>query len=331
MSREILQRNFLSSLGLQEASISMLAGDASFRRYFRLNFKERDLVLMDAPPPEEDTRQFVMIANHLRSIGLNPPTIYGEDHKHGFLLLEDFGNEKFSHILKSKTINEETYFYQKAVHLLASLHGFPAPSWLPDYNIKSLLEEVDLFINWYWPLVNNGPIDSSARNSYHAAWKDVLALADTQKKVLVLRDFHADNLMWLESRTGNCKVGLLDFQDAISGSPIYDLVSLLEDVRRDVRRDIVNNMRAYYLKIQKDHLPNFDTSYSVFSAQRNTKILGIFTRLWKRDGKEQYMQLVPRTWRLLNNSLQNPALAPIHSWFEQFIPADCRTISSQTL
>ena len=146
---------------------------------------------------------------------------------------------------------------------------------------------------------------------------------------MVLRDYHVDNLMWLPDRLGIRRVGLLDFQDALSGSPIYDLVSLLEDVRRDVNLDLASEMKEYYLATQLLKSDDFETVYSILGAQRNTKILGIFARLWKRDRKTQYLKLIPRTWHLLDRSLETDALEPVHQWFSEHFTSSYKTLPYQ--
>ena len=329
MDKQRHHQNFLNAVGWGRSKRTELPADASFRRYFRLLLGGKTLVLMDSPPPYEDTRQFVAIANHLRGIGLTAPRILEEDHENGFLLLEDFGNSKFSDMLKTAGNRSEQDLYREAVTLLCALQHFPPPSWLPRYTTKILLQEANLFVDWYWPEIKSTPISVAERNSYHAAWQGVLATAQTENNVLILRDFHVDNLMWLPDRVGIRRVGLLDFQDALSGSPVYDLVSLLEDVRRDVAPNLVYDMREHYLTSRQLGVDNFENLYSILGAQRSTKILGIFTRLWRRDGKKQYLKLIPRTWRLLNNSLQNSALRPVQTWFDKHFPASCRTIPNQ--
>ena len=329
MDRQRHHQSFLNAVGWGQSKRAELPADASFRRYFRLLLGEKTLVLMDSPPPYEDTRKFVAIANHLRSIGLTAPKIFEEDHENGFLLLEDFGNSKFSEMLKTAGNRSEQDLYREAVTLLCALQHFPPPSWLPRYTTKILLQEANLFVDWYWPEIKSTPISVAERNSYHAAWEGVLATTQTENNVLILRDFHVDNLMWLPERVGIRRVGLLDFQDALSGSPVYDLVSLLEDVRRDVAPNLVYDMREHYLTSRPLGVDNFENLYSILGAQRSTKILGIFTRLWRRDGKKQYLKLIPRTWRLLNNSLQNSALSPVQTWFDKHFPDSCRTIPSQ--
>jgi len=327
MSREKEQKNFLQSQGLTQANQIVLAADASFRRYYRITSHNKSWVLMDAPPTKENTRTFVAIAKYLRSIGVNAPEIYGEDVENGFLLLEDFGDQKFSTIVEVSNHKQETKLYMAAISLLVKLQEAAPPPWLPGYTTEILMEEVNLFIDWFWPMAKTCSISTSALKTYREAWTNVLTATNAKKNVLVLRDFHVDNLMWIKGCRGLKRVGVLDFQDALSGSPIYDLVSLLEDVRRDVPADLVCDLKDYFFASQKLKSEEFEYIYAALSAQRNTKILGIFTRLSKRDGKSQYLDLLPRTWRLLDNSLSNPALSPVQQWFEEHFPRGARALN----
>tara|TARA_A100001037_G_scaffold293104_1_gene309287 strand:- start:1948 stop:2946 length:999 start_codon:yes stop_codon:yes gene_type:complete len=326
MSRAKEQKEFLQSQGLTQSNQTILAADASFRTYYRIQKDGKSWVLMDAPPAKESTQEFIAIAKYLRGIGINAPQIFGEDAENGFLLIEDFGDQKFSTILEISNHEEEHRLYGAAISLLLALQNSSPPSWLPRYTTEILMEEVGLFINWFWPMAKLSPITTSALKEYREAWKNVLATTDTLGNVVVLRDFHVDNLMWITNRTGPKQIGILDFQDALSGSPIYDLVSLLEDVRRDVRKDLVHDLKNQYLASCKLAPDEFEYVYAALSAQRNTKILGIFTRLWRRDGKSQYLELLPRTWRLLDHSLKNPALSTLQQWFGEHFPQSTRAL-----
>ena len=329
MSRKNQRDNFLNAAGWGKAKPTELAADASFRRYYRLKLGGQARVLMDAPPTHESVNEFISISNHLRAMGLNAPKILNEDRENGFLLIEDFGDKKFSTLLESASAGDERCLYQEAVTLLCTLQRFSSPSWLSLYTIDVLLREADLFIDWYLPTVKSARPSSSVRNSYRNAWKKVLGPLEKEQNVLVLRDYHADNLMWLPDRLGVQRVGLLDFQDALSGSPVYDLVSLLEDVRRDVNQDLAYEMKEYYLTTGVFKADNFEDLYAVLGAQRNAKILGIFIRLSQRDGKNQYLELIPRTWNLLERHLKNSALEPVQRWVSKHVTIDDKSAGFQ--
>ena len=321
--RETLIRAFLGAHGWADAERSNLAGDASFRRYERLNRPDCHMVLMDAPPPQEDVRPFTAIARHLATLGYSAPKIEAENAEDGLLLLEDLGDSTYTRALDAGT-DPET-LYGAAIDLLVDLRRHPPPANLAPYDEVACLAEADLLIDWFLPAVTGQETKEPIRQAYHAAWRAVLGKADLGSPVLVLRDYHADNLMWLPDREGQARVGLLDFQDALTGSPAYDLVSLLEDIRRDVPATLAEAMITRYLAAAPDlDAERFRDAYAVLGGQRNAKIVGIFTRLWRRDGKAAYLDLIPRGWRLLEHDLAQPALAPVRAWFDEHVPPPFR-------
>ncbi len=312
-------RPFLDALGWGAADILPLAGDASFRRYFRVVEPGRRAVLMDAPPPHEDPRPFLKVAEHLAAQGFAAPAIYGEDLSHGLVLLEDFGDDRVRDHLDGRPGDEEA-IYARAVSLLADLHRLPAVD-APPYDRAAYQRETDLLLDWFCPAAG---LDVDA-DGYRAAWDAVLPLVldDAAPKVTVLRDYHAENIMLIAERPASHDLGLLDFQDALVGHPAYDLVSLLQDARRDVTPALEQAMLALYRKLAQPG-DGFDAAYAVLGAQRNAKIIGIFTRLWRRDGKPRYLSFLPRMWGLLERDLRHPALAPVAHWFDAHIPASAR-------
>lgn len=318
---------FLSANGWAGIAPIMLAGDASFRRYYRLSAGDRRAVLMDAPPPMEDVGPYIAVAEVLRDLGLSAPEIYAEDREQGFLLIEDFGDGRYTRLLADGA--DEAALYALAVDTLIALHravaerGLPA---LPHYDEARLLAEAALLVDWYAPSVLGESLPEAAGAEYFALWREVLPLAGLSAPTLVLRDYHVDNLMLLPERPGLRACGLLDFQDAVCGPASYDLVSLLEDARRDVRADLRAAMTERYLAAFP-HLDRaaFARSAAILAAQRNCKIIGIFTRLWRRDGKPGYLAHVPRVWRLLEDDVaREPALGSIAAWLDRCVPADLR-------
>jgi aminoglycoside/choline kinase family phosphotransferase len=297
-----------------------LAGDASFRRYYRLAGNGSSAVLMDAPPPQEDIGPFVTVAGLLRELGFSAPEVLAEERDQGFLLLEDFGDDTYTRLLARGA--DEPALYTLAVDTLVALQRAAEPRGTPDlppYDLKRLLGEAALLVDWYRPL------GSQLREEYLALWRAVLPDAVVASPTLVLRDYHVDNLMLLPGRPGVRGCGLLDFQDAVVGQPSYDLVSLLEDARRDISEPLRQAMTERYLAA----FPGLDRSAflqsaAILSAQRNCKILGIFTRLWKRDGKRQYLVHIPRVWRLLEADLRHPVLSPIAHWLGRHLPLETR-------
>jgi hypothetical protein len=316
--------DFLAANGWGGADIRPLAGDASFRRYFRVHRGDQTAVLMDAPPEHEDVGPFLKVAGHLLDRGLKAPRPLAVDRSKGLLLLEDFGDDRVGPLLKREP-HLEREIYERAVDILAELSYRPAPHDIPPYDEQAMEREVLLFTEWYAPALG---IEADV-DSYLAAWREAWsgALAEAARNpVLVLRDYHADNLMVLPQS----ELGLLDFQDALAGHAAYDLVSLLQDARRDVPPQLEQDMFAHFCGAARIAANDrFRADYEVLGAQRNTKILGIFTRLWRRDGKDHYLPLQPRVWGYLERNLAHPALAPVRDWFERHVPAGQRAAAWQ--
>ncbi len=318
---------FLAAHGWARARRAWLTGDASFRRYARLADGTRRAIVMDAPPPNEDVRPFTVVARILASFGYSAPTVRAADAEAGLVLLEDLGDDLYSRVLAAG--GDEPRLYAAAVDLLANLHRRPPPHGLPRYDGRLLLDEANLFPEWYLPALQGTPTPASAAAEFAALWQQALAPACEGDDVMVLRDYHADNLMWLPRRRGLRRVGLLDFQDAVIGPAAYDLVSLLEDARRTVAPAVVDAMIARYLEAAALDPPAFRAAYATLGAQRNTKIIGIFTRLCVRDGKAAYLGLIPHVWRLLERDLEHPNLAALRTWFDRQVPAPARRRASR--
>jgi aminoglycoside/choline kinase family phosphotransferase len=303
---------FLADHGWADGDILPLAGDASFRRYFRVVAPGRSAVLMDAPPEHEDSRPFLAVAGHLARLGFAAPGILAVDLDAGLILLEDLGDDRMAEAIAADPAREAN-IYAHAIDLLARLHRQAAPDDLPPYDRAVYQREAGLFTDWYAPALGL-TVDALG---YARAWDAVLdAVAVQDPAVLVLRDYHAENIML----RGDGDLALLDFQDALAGHPAYDLVSLLQDARRDVSEEMEAAMLARY----RNAHPLDDAAYAVLGAQRNAKILGIFTRLWKRDGKPRYLSLQPRVWGYLTRDLGHPALAPVKAWFDANVPQAAR-------
>jgi len=302
-------QSFIADAGWAGARIDPLAGDASFRRYFRVVDEGRSAVLMDAPPEHEDSRPFLAVAEHLLDLGFAPPRILAKDLAQGLVLLEDFGDARMAEVIAADTARERP-IYEAAIALLRDLHRHPAGPFLP-YDMAVYQREAALFPEWYMPAVG-----LEVAPGYAEAWNAALGnlcVAHDAHSVTVLRDYHAENIMLLPDGG----LGLLDFQDALAGHPAYDLVSLLQDARRDVSPELEAAMLAHYGPID-------DSAYALLGTQRNAKILGIFTRLWKRDGKPRYLAYQPRVWAYLERDLAHPALAPVARWFDAHVPAQKR-------
>ena len=285
---------------------------------------------MDAPPPKEDVRPFARVDRLLLSLGLSAPQPIALDEAAGLLLLEDFGDRTFTRMLADGA--EEAPLYRLAVEVLLALQGAFSESLaeadaLPPYDDARLLDEAALFVDWYLPAVSGQATSPAAREDYLETWRSVFPVARAVPQSLVLRDYHVDNLMVLDRREGIAACGLLDFQDAVIGPVTYDLVSLLEDARRDVGPEVAEESLRRYLEARPDlDREAFEASYAVLGAQRNAKIIGIFTRLWKRDGKPGYLPHIARVWRLLEGDLRHPALAAVRDSFDRLVPPDLRRV-----
>lgn len=307
---------FLAGAGWGGAVIEPLAGDASFRRYFRIRLGERSAMLMDAPPPNEDPAPFLRSAKWLDGNGLRAPRVLAENAARGLVLLEDFGEVRMREYLDQWPA-DEAEVYQAAIDALVELHRLPPGPFL-DYSLAEYQREARLFTEWYCP-ARKLYVDNAG---YTAAWEAVLSplLGRQRPGVVVLRDYHAENIMLLGSLRDQ---GLLDFQDALVGHPAYDLVSLLQDARRDVAPELEATMLDYYIGKTAPGA-DFAADYARLGAQRNAKIVGIFVRLWQRDGKPRYLDYIPRVWALLERDLAHPALEPVARWFDANIPAELR-------
>lgn len=312
--------HFLDNAGWGEAAVDPIPGDASFRRYFRIRDGARKAMLMHAPPPHEDPRPFLDVAEWLAAHGQRAPEIVAEDADAGWILLEDFGHDRMRDWLDDNP-RGETGAYAAAVDALVELHRKPPGPFAP-YDMATYQREAALLIEWYCPAMGL----AADADAYAAAWDEALAplLARQQAGVTVLRDYHAENIMLLgPASDGSGAQGLIDFQDALVGHPAYDLVSLLQDARRDVSEELERAMLDRYIAAAAPG-EHFAADYARLGAQRNAKIVGIFTRLWKRDGKQRYLAMIPRVWEAMERDLAHPALAPVARWFDANIPRNIR-------
>lgn len=327
--RRALMQAFVENAGCAGAELKPLAGDASFRRYERVLWQGKQAVLMDAPPEKEDIRPFIKVGKYLEALGFSAPHIMAEDLENGFLLLEDLGDDSYTRLLKDADAAAEAELYKEAVAVLAELHlhniAHGAGLDVPPYDEAPLLRETSLFADWYLPAVMGDSAETMRLGAeFMTMWQELFTRHPLENNVAVLRDYHADNLLWLPQRAGTKRVGLLDFQDALIGHVAYDLVSLLEDARRDVREETAQAALAHYLALTGFDRDALMDGYALLGAQRNAKIIGIFVRLGVRDGKTHYTKYLPRVWQHFERDLQHPALAGIKAWVDTHIPAEWR-------
>lgn len=328
MERQILKQNFLKENDLSSANIIDMQADASFRTYSRIVLKDKSFILMDAPPDKEKLFEFINISKYLCGNGFSAPEIFASDTKNGFLLLEDFGDESFTKVLNFRSKFNSQYsekdLYLEAIQILLELTKIPSLDSLPLYNDELLLNEVKLLIDWFMKFVVNIHLSDQAQQEYIDIWRELLKKINILPNVTVLRDYHADNLMWLPHNFGKKKIGLLDFQDAVIGSPLYDLVSLLEDIRRNISEDVIITGMKYYQESIHVSENEFLSAYYILAAQRNCKIIGIFSRLAFRDNKIKYLQFLPKTWQNLQRELEYPILSPLKKWLDCNIKPEFR-------
>jgi hypothetical protein len=350
VERMMLIRRFLNSTGYAAAERRRIRGDASTRSYERLRLGDQRAILMNAPkqpdgPPvrdgkpysaiahlAEDIMPFVAMAKGLWHLGFSSPQIYEAEIQDGLLILEDLGSEPVVTGDPPAPIEER---YAAAVDVLIALHSRSLPGMLPvtpqlvhhlpPYDMGAYLIEAELLLDWYLPRLGIA-VGSEMRASYVALWRAALDAATQSKPTWVLRDFHSPNLLWLPERRGTARVGLLDFQDAVMGPAAYDLASLLQDARVDVPELTEVALLGQYVKKRHEADGKFDPvdfigAYSALAAQRASKILGIFARLDRRDGKPQYLRHIPRVWGYLRRSLEHPSLAALKDWYDNNVPA----------
>lgn len=316
---------FLHTVGLQDKTLELLQADASFRRYYRLHGADKPMLLMEDPPDRPPVPPYVMvepfmkIAAHLRGLGLHTPQIYFKDIPNGLLLIEDFGEDTYTRLFVRGVAAQP--LYELAVDVLTHLHKNAQLSSidLPEYDDKHLVDETMLLLDWYLPALTGEKSSDNMKSSFAAVWKDLFAQFPKNQKTLVLRDYHVDNLMLVPGCTGLDACGLLDFQDAVTGQFSYDLMSLLEDARRDVPEELRTHLYARYLNTMGETLDRagFHYAFRVLAAQRHAKVLGIFMRLKVRDGKDRYLQFVPHVHKLFMRALHDPALATLKNWFSE--------------
>lgn len=318
-ARPELRHAFLAGAGFAASRLEALPMDASRRCYFRL--PQAGLLLMDSPPLHEPIAPFLTVALHLRELGLSAPHILVADRKAGLALIEDFGQATFTRLLGVGY--DEQPLYELAVDALVHLHQAPRALAVdvPAYDLDALLAEAVLFIDWYAPLLVDKAAAEALREPFLTLCGQLAADVAGRRDALVLRDFHVDNLMRLDGKSGVQACGLLDFQDALIGSSAYDLMSLLEDARRDVPETLRDHLLTRYLAQRPEvNAEQFSADYPVLAALRHAKVAGIFVRLAQRDGKGHYLAHLPRVVGLLDRALHTPALLPLRQFLDLNLP-----------
>jgi N-acetylmuramate 1-kinase len=308
---------FIARSGWGSAHRQHLAGDASDRRYERLRHGAATAVLMDnRPGGADDPAAFSAMARHLRGLGLSAPAILAEDLPSGFLLLEDLGDDLYARLLASDPTREAD-LYAPAVDTLLHLQAVAPPPGLPNLTAEDWATAAGFALDWYAFAATGEKPDAQA---FHRALTDALRAHADGPRVLILRDYHAENLLWLPGREGLRRVGLLDFQLGQLGQPGYDLVSLLQDARRDVATGTETAMIARFAAARGEDPARFAAHYATLGAQRALRILGVFARLCLVAGKPHYLRLIPRVWGQLQGNLAHPALADLRAICDATLP-----------
>ncbi len=311
-SRSGTRLRFLDHYSWGDAQVEALIPDASFRQYFRVTLANQKAILMDAPPEHEPIDPFLKLTQHLKSIELRVPEILAFDARDGFILLEDLGDNTFTELIVSG--ENELLLYEKALGELIKLQSSAKAVDIDvgEYDFDLMIDEACLFTQWYLPAVTQNKIDKYMVSGFNAAWKTIFKTLPEINPTLVLRDFHVDNLMMI-----NDQCALLDYQDAVIGSPAYDVVSLLEDARRDIGCELTQKILSIYQDKTNSDPKIFQHHYVIWGAQRHCKVAGIFMRLWVRDNKPNYLIHLTRVMALLKKNLQCPELKPLAQWFDQ--------------
>ena len=336
-ARTAMLRQFAREAGWDASLLRPLAGDASPRRYYRLGPANappahRAVLMDDAAGGAQAVGRFAALAQHLVALGFRAPRVLETDLARGILLLEDLGDDLLAGLLQRAPDREHTC-YEAAVDLLAVLRRHPPPRTvhfggashrLEPYGIEPLLEEASLLTDWWLPGAG-APTDRNRDADYRRVVTDTVANVAGCREVLVLRDYHAENLLWLRASDSEAwrRIGVLDFQDALRGHPAYDLVSVLEDARRDTSPALREAMHARYALeagLGASERSEFQAACAALGAQRNLKIIGIFARLCVRDGKPAYLDLIPRVWSHLLQDLAHPSLQALARWVRSHVP-----------
>lgn len=344
MTRDSRIAAFLARHGYAAAQAAPLAQDASFRRYLRLTGGPRPAVLMDAPPPE-DVLPFLRIAAHLAGIGLSVPQIVAADAEAGLVLEEDLGDALLAASWPASPLPSpqesagadgrdqpghdparDDAIGAAAIDALVAFQRAAPPADLPPWDAAAMAQAaLGTLLDWWWPAAFRAPAPQAARDDMATALGTMLRPLETGPRCLVHRDFFAGNLLWLPDRSGPRRIGILDFQSAALGHPAYDLVSLLQDARRDIPSGLARGLVARYLAARPDLDPAaFRAACAICAAQRHLRVACQWVRLALRDHRPHYLAHGPRTWRLLDDALRQPAAAPLAAAMDRWVPPDLR-------
>ncbi len=318
LAKQDIIHKFIINSGFEQFRVEAIPGDASNREYFRIHTLTNSYILMDDSTDFDSLQPFINMDNLLLTTGVRAPIIVASDLENGLLLLEDFGNNSYTKYLATHP-KDEIKLYEYATDVLVKLYSLGSEINLPQQNIQLLNKGISSFLEWYVKSRIPAVIFQEVSDELYKIFDRLYPKLNALKKVLVLRDYMADNLFWLDSEDGIKGVGVIDFQDAVIGSPVYDLVSLLEDARRDVDSKAVIAAKERYLsKIPEISKDDFNDSYTILSAQRNLRIIGVFHKLVIAHKKPKYSIYFPRIWGYIGNNLENPLMAELKNWFIKY-------------
>ncbi|MAR78808.1 MAG: hypothetical protein CMM18_01105 [Rhodospirillaceae bacterium] len=310
---------FFNNNRIKPDQIMLMKGDASNRVYSRIYQNNESMILMD-DQDKLNLKKFLNVSQSFLEIELSIPKIFCKDLDEGFALMEDFGDTTYTNYI-NKNI-EYDHLYENAIDVLLRIQKGLAPNYLDYFTDKRVIEEVSIFLDWTLPFYFKGRVNQKLKNNFIDCWSEFAKVIFSKSNVITHFDFHIDNLIWLKNRKGFRRVGILDFQDALIGPPVYDLVSLLQDARRDVDEGLQKKLINKFLKENKYSMDEFKFLYDCVGAQRNTRILGVFARLKLRDNKDSYLKHMNRVWGYLKNNLQNPQLKDLHNCYSDFFPEE---------
>ncbi len=322
-----MDTSIFKKIGINDFKLKPIKSDASFRKYFRVYIRnqKRNLLLVNSPKKTENNLGYLKATNIFEKINLSVPKIISFNISKGSFLIEDFGINTYTNSLKNGESEYKLYNLATDILIYINNQSKNLKKKLPQYTNKKLIEESMLFLEWYWPAIHKNKPKKDVVNEFIKIWNNLLNKNLRTKKVLVHRDFHIDNLFFLKDRKGLKACGLIDFQDAVIGPTSYDLVSLLEDARRNVNKEVIFKMyNKFVRKLSKKQKEDFVKEYKVLAINRHLKVIGIFTRLCKRDKKNSYLKHIPRLWKLIEYNLNFYSLSELNKWINEFFPKKFR-------
>lgn len=318
LARQDYIHKFIIGAGFEQFRCESIPGDASKREYYRIYTVNNTYILMDSSANYESIQPFINMDNLLLTHGVRAPIIIATDQQNGLLLLEDLGQNSFTKFLKMHP-DKEQELYDAAIDVLVKTYEIGSDLKLPKQNTQLLNNGISVFLDWYVKDKIPTVIFNQVSNELYQIFEKLYVRLASLNQVLVHRDYMADNLLWIEKGEGLQRVGVIDFQDAVVGSPAYDVVSLLEDARRDVSSDVVTAAKQRFIdKIPTMNTRAFEDSYAILGAQRNIRIIGVFNRLNLRDNKPKYLNYLPRIWEYIRQNLEHPALFELKVWFYKY-------------